>query len=1023
MRKLRLLAIVLAIVLLSSICLSACKKNGNDEYVITLDTTKSFTLRVGDEVDFTQYFIVKDADGNPVTVTKDMLDLSNVDLTKPGMFSVTLTIGKSTKSAPFNVIEKGKDDIKPSEPEYTVTINLNKSTVLEVGEVVDYTQYFIVKNRDGLQIMVTNDMLDLSKVDVSKPGTFTVTLKIGDVTKQLEFRVIEKQTSDDTPTMPAELAAVLAKYEDDSKWNFSDAVTVSYDGDTATESYDYMGYNIRYTYSYNGELYVEYLGFDEESYTYYYFYDNGDGTYGALDQESDYFWIYVAYMNFIDLTALADYSYTADGNNKYVATNPDAAGNGVIYDYEDSIWTTFAVYTANGEISKIVAATDDGYSQEHVFTKHGQINFTLPEISDPSVQPEEPTMPDALAAIINQYADDSTWNFAVNLTVSSDGQTFNDYYEYLGYNIKNRYIYEGFYYTDYVGYDEGDNTFYFYYDNGDDTYEKFDWDTDEFWECYNNMYLVDMVRLANYSFTFDGTKYVATYPNAAGCGVLYESSWTSFEVYVANGEITKIVAAIGDVYTEEYVFSKHGQIDFALPGESAGGNDTPSTPTGVMDKQTYDPETFDKDNLQDRLLGFEEVIGLPSTGTYDALVVPVQFSGDSITERQLADLNKAFNGTAADTGWESVNSYYYKSSYGKLNISFDIATVYSAQYAASYYENYKVWDNEYQQYFYVGEEIILTEVLAYLESRMDLTKYDTNGDGCIDAVYLIYSAPVDYAQADFFWAFTTWYTGENKYDELDVYYYFFAGFDFMYEATAQDNFSGADYYYDGLIINAMTYIHETGHLLGLDDYYDYEERKGSDEGLGGADMMDYNVGDHGVYSKMMLGWLTPTIVTETTTLTISSSQAKGDAILIPLNFNNSYFCEYLLVDLYSAQGLNALEAATEGSYLYDGAEYGVRIYHVSAWAKNPFENEYGSYTDYNNSDTSIPLIKLVEADGDRKFSSSNGWAADTDLWQAGQKLSTVFPTYTRNDNKLLNFDIEIISVSATEAKITITFAE
>lgn len=452
-------------------------------------------------------------------------------------------------------------------------------------------------------------------------------------------------------------------------------------------------------------------------------------------------------------------------------------------------------------------------------------------------------------------------------------------------------------------------------------------------------------------------------------------------------------------------------------GDNQGGGTTEPDPTGVMEKQVYDEATFDNKNLQQKMEACEDIIGLPSTGTHNALVVPVQFKGDTITQTQLNNLNVAFNGTSAQTGWESVKTYYQKSSYGKLNLTFDIQTVYQADNNAAYYKNYGeqtfTTDDGYQ-YTLTGSDIILQEVLAYYEDILDLTKYDTNGDGCIDAVYLIYSESVDWVDSDFYWAYVTWYYGENQYDGLDAYYYLFAGFDFM----------GADpgtTMPDGMIINAETYIHETGHLLGLDDYYDYSKNTGSDQGLGGADMMDWNKGDHGVYSKIMLGWLDPTIVTSTQQITIKSSQAQASAILIPLNWNNSYFCEYLLIDLYSSEGLNAMGAAQEDTILYDGAKYGVRIYHVSAWVNDPYNNDFGSFTDYNNSMSNIPLIKLIEADGETSKSTNSGWASSSDLWQAGDTFSSVFPQYMRNDGKTLNFDITITAASVDSATITVTF--
>lgn len=728
-----------------------------------------------------------------------------------------------------------------SSSDYKIKLNQDKPYVIEVGDKIDYTEYFIVTDNNGNQIIVTEDMLELSEVNTSKPGTFSVTLTIG------------------------------------------------------------------------------------------------------------------------NSSATANFVVTAKGNE------PD-------------------------------------------------------DSNDPNDPPT--TNPTDVSTVLAKYADISKWNFAVNYSETYEGDTYEEYYEYLGYNVLNRYTFDGTVYTDYLGYNALTNKYSFYYDNGDGTYDTFTEGTYDFEEYYYKMYLIDLTELSNYTFTAEGNNFVADNPSQAGNAVLGEYqdyAWVSLTVYISDEKITKIVGVMDDGYTQQFEIVNQGSVNFTLPEESSGN--TPSTePTDTMSKQTYNPSTFDSENLQDKMFAVDNAIGLPSTGTYDALVIPVQFAGDTITEAQLDKLDKAFNGTAEDTGWESVQSYYQKASYGKLNLTFDIQNVYKANYGASYYASYsRNATDSYGSYTQTGEEVILLEVLSYYESLLDLTKYDTNNDGYIDAVYLIYSAPVDYDDADFYWAYTTWYYGDETYDGRYAFYYFFAGFDFMDESTANDK-SGQYDQIPGLKINAATYIHETGHLLGLDDYYDYDESKGCNEGLGSADMMDYTVGDQNVYSKIMLGWLTPTIVNDNATLTINSSATSASAILIPLNFDNSYFCEYLLIDLYSAQGLNALHASVSNSYLYDGASYGVRIYHVSSSINDPYnDSNYGSFTDYNNTLTSIPLIKLVEADGDSKFASSNGWAAESDLWMAGSSLLSVFPYYVRNDGKKVNFDIKINSVSETSANITITF--
>ena len=63
----------------------------------------------------------------------------------------------------------------------------------------------------------------------------------------------------------------------------------------------------------------------------------------------------------------------------------------------------------------------------------------------------------------------------------------------------------------------------------------------------------------------------------------------------------------------------------------------------------------------------------------------------------------------------------------------------------------------------------------------------------------------------------------------------------------------------------------------------------------------------------------------------------------------------------------------------------------------------------------------MEADGENKFESTKGVASISDLWGTGDVFSEVFPSYTRNDGKSVNFDITIVSVSADSATITITY--
>lgn len=430
---------------------------------------------------------------------------------------------------------------------------------------------------------------------------------------------------------------------------------------------------------------------------------------------------------------------------------------------------------------------------------------------------------------------------------------------------------------------------------------------------------------------------------------------------------------------------------------------------------------------------------LPSIGSPKALVVPVQFkpvtirgllsgsnSYGSFKEGEVEKIEQIFNGTSSSTGWESVSSYYDKSSNGILNLQFDIADVFTLQNDFKYYQNLDY-----------GDEQVFKEVLAGLDSSIDFSDYDYNNDGLIDGIYLIYSMPYggsprqdtalsNAQEEDFWWAWVSWLSDykTQKYDGVYGCCYMWASIDF-----ANDAYDEAQRKY--IPINASTYIHETGHMLGLDDYYNYDCESNYEGGVGGADMMDATVGDHSPVSKILMGWTNPTVVTETTSIRIQTMQnqvnlTKPYVLLIPKSWNNSYFDEYLLVDIYTPTGLNKLTAGQFGLFSIQG----VRIYHVDARISSTigdqFNLDYYTIFSFNNTTSSHPFVKLLEGDGDNSlmkpdYSFEHGYyppeASNSDLFLANQKLEN----HKWYDGTDCGFEIFVRVVSQGEAQIEITF--
>lgn len=808
-----------------------------------------------------------------------------------------------------------------------------------------------------------------------------------------------------------------ANFKVDCDVYVSDMQNVNY-----TDHYEIDGNNVRFKYEDEGETMVDYISVNEKG-EYFYYADNGDGTYEKLDKSDKWFDVFMGAIMEFDIGALAKATFKSvlegaptaqevtDKYNKYQVENPQSVATDFFGAMEGEKFKSFTVECKNGEIGKITIESEAEYEGEQYPYKY---ELTIYGKGTVSIDLNELVIGGGGSAETTTYkAEFTDYLFANNSGISfSADKAANDFANGRGVQFLQK--------------------------NGEV-------------EITTSTTLTSVTKVTlfvqsnaingmNVSVSVGTTKFTS-----GGLDKVKVEKCSNFDVLttVVFGTtsgvdgVLKITLSPTGTKSSMYILS----VEIECGGT---GGDTPApTPTETMPSQQYDPAKVDKSTLREQMKRYfeKERIGnplpIPSTGAYNLLVIPVQFSDKPISDEQMDRLGKAFNGTSEDTGWESVNSYYKKSSYGKLDMTFDVQKPFVTDKSYKYYEDYSgkiTVDGE--TITKTGDILLLELALAYYAQSLDLTKYDTDNDGIIDAVYLIYSAPVTYdseANADsIYWAYVTTYPTETqKYDGLEVGYYLFAGFDFMDEHTgnSNDTYLGQEGYtpYKGIKIMAETYIHETGHLLGLDDYYDYEDAKGSGEGLGGADMMDYNVGDHNAYSKLILGWVDPTVITTTQTVTINAFESSGQFLMVLLDYDGTYFSEYLLIDLYANTGLNFLGASQQNSLLYYdlttkvGAEYGVRIYHISSSIKTPYNDDYGSFTDNNNSVSDTALIKLVEADGEKKFASTEGYAESTDLWMAGDSLLSAFSNYARNDNKKVNFDIRIDSVSKTSATITITF--
>ena len=328
----------------------------------------------------------------------------------------------------------------------------------------------------------------------------------------------------------------------------------------------------------------------------------------------------------------------------------------------------------------------------------------------------------------------------------------------------------------------------------------------------------------------------------------------------------------------------------------------------------------------------------PTIGNPQLLVIPVWFS-DSNTfiapenrEGVRRDIEYAYFGEDYDAGWESVKSYYYKESSGLCTLGGVVTDWYEVGRS---YQSYGKNTN--------STVALVTEAVNWFFALPDNTltrkDFDSDKNGYIDGVMLIYGAP-DYSalgnnQYSNLWAYTYWLFKSSNTRAPVPNAFFWASYDFMYgygaDARARTGLSSygngeTEYCY----VDTHTFIHEMGHVFGLDDYYDYS---GQFSPAGGFSMQDYNIGGHDPFSVMAYGWANPYIVSDDIEIVIGEFQKTREFILLTPQWNlyGSPFDEYILLELYSPTGLNEFDSVHRYGYYPQGpSDVKVRMWHVDA---------------------------------------------------------------------------------------------
>lgn len=334
-------------------------------------------------------------------------------------------------------------------------------------------------------------------------------------------------------------------------------------------------------------------------------------------------------------------------------------------------------------------------------------------------------------------------------------------------------------------------------------------------------------------------------------------------------------------------------------------------------------------------------------GDVPCLVILVQFSDVKFSYSQNV-IEQWLNSETPSPQWEgweggSVRSYFIKQSRGKFRPHFDVYGTYTSNRTASQCKS--------------NPTGLVVEALQSFSSGIDLKKYDVNGDGAVDNVYMIYAGSGGHLDG----GATIWpanATTEASMQGLRVRHVSYA--------NELDN---------GFLQGIGTFVHEFGHVIGLADLYttagNYPSSYTNYWTPTYWDVMDtgcdlyygYYPPNMSAYELHALKWSEPYEINKREYLYLSSLQDDGRSVMLrnPENQNEVYYFEYR-----DQKGWDSYHSGN-----------GLLIWHVN------YDQQSWNSGSVNNSSTN-PLVKIVAADGRSGSSASyNTIYYKTDEYLAG----------------------------------------
>ena len=330
----------------------------------------------------------------------------------------------------------------------------------------------------------------------------------------------------------------------------------------------------------------------------------------------------------------------------------------------------------------------------------------------------------------------------------------------------------------------------------------------------------------------------------------------------------------------------------------------------------------------------------------------------------------------------SVRQYFHDVSNGQYDLQIDVFGPVTLSNNAAYYGG----DLDANNKDTCAQDVIVEACqLAAQQCGADFSQYDSDEDGCVDWVVILYAG---LGQAD---GGETWTIWPHQWDLAN------AGMAFELDGKTINHYCMLNEIngQSGDRAGIGTFVHEFSHVMGLPDLYE-TTGQGLWKTCGEWDVMDYgpynNDGNtppaYSAYERWFMGWMTPTLLSKAMTVSLvelNSGQAAG------------------LITTTGAHNLNVFNPTPTTFYLVENRQKeGWDAYlpgHGMLLTKINYSRMKWMYNAVNNTESKLG-VDLIEADGKAPYDSArnrnNGWFG---------KAGDAFPAGATSYEGITNFKI------------------